>query len=352
MNLAMLFALATSTSFLVGPIDPLPPALARELHASQFPTRAVGTLKNVRHPSNVIFGGNDWIYVASFMHNQVMRIRYRQAAMERVGAGAAAPQRELFASGRYCAHGQPCATLDGPWGLAERRGRLYVANFGTDHVLVFNVTDRAFVAAFGGSTVLNCPEGLAFDEAGRLYVASFLTNDVAVFNASRSEKAVTRGGSGLSERFEVPVPLPLRLTAAHLRGPEGVAYDVRHDHILVASHYNQSVLRFSARTGALVAVLGPNEQVLDGPVGVAFDNHGNVFATAYRRNNIVRYANDGGRGAFMGIFANARGMRGPSGLAFDESGTLLVVASYDNSRLFFFNTTHADRVTVARVLTA
>ena len=87
----------------------------------------------MRHPSNVLFDG-EYVYIAEFLTNQVTRIRYRQAV---AGAGAPPPQRELFASGRYCAAGQGCARLDGPWGMATRSGRLFVASFGTDQVLVF-----------------------------------------------------------------------------------------------------------------------------------------------------------------------------------------------------------------------
>jgi len=316
--------------------DALPPALAREMHESQFPTRSIGELKDVRHPSNVLWEG-EWLYVASFMHNQVIRIRQR-------GLG----ERELFASGRYCAPGAPCAVLDGPWGMAARRGQLFVSSFGTDHVMVFDLASRAFVAAFGGSTVLDCPEGLAFDSAGRLYVASFLSNDVVVFNASRSE-GYGGGGGGT---YEAPALLR-RLRSDHLEGPEDVAFDPLNEHVLVSSHSNHSVLRFSARTqslGRLVAVIGPAEQALGGPVGIAVDGHGSIFAASYRHNRVVRYTNDGSRGTYKGVYANAEGMRGPSGIAFDASGLLLAVASYDNSRLFLFNTSSHARASVARVI--
>ena len=138
------------------------------------------------------------------------------------------------------------------------------------------MTLRTTSAAFGNSEELDCPEGLAFDDAGRLYVASFLSNDVAVYAPSVPSRGVG------------PV-LARRLYSPWLNGPEDVAYDRISGDVFVSSHYNHSIVRFSTRTGGAVAVVsnGAREQ-LAGPVGLALDDTGTLYAAAYMQHRVVR----------------------------------------------------------------
>ena len=320
--LAALLAWSCRAQLLGNLPQSLPPSVVRELERYNFPTRELRSVSRVRHPTNVIWHDGN-LFAASFMHNEVIRITI---SPRRVG-GDGGVDRHVFAKGYYCSPRQPCARLDGPWGMAVRSGQLYVSSFGTDQVLVFNASTGEYATAFGNSEELDCPEGLAFDAAGRLYVASFLSNDVAVYAAA----AAGRG----------PV-LVKRLHSNWLNGPEDVAFDPISGDLFVSSHYNHTVVRFSTRSphpagmGRTVAVVGAHEQ-LAGPVGITIDDSGQLYAASYRRNRVVRFLNDGASCQYRGVFASSEKLRGPSGLAFDGSGTLLAVASYDNSQVILFN---------------
>ena len=300
----------------------LPPSVVRELEQYNFPTRELQSVQRVRHPTNVIWH-DGMIFAASFMHNEVIRI---SITPRRIG-GDGGVVRHVFAKGYYCSPRQPCARLDGPWGMAVRGEQLFVSSFGTDQILVFNASTGEYATSFGNSEELDCPEGLAFDAAGRLYVASFLSNDVAVYAAAAADRG--------------PV-LVKRLRSHWLNGPEDVAIDPVSGDLFVSSHYNHTVVRFSTRPthsaglGRTVAVVGAHEQ-LAGPVGITIDDSGQLYAAAYRHNRVVRFLNDGASCQYRGVFASSEKLRGPSGLAFDGSGTLLAVASYDNSQVILFN---------------
>lgn len=67
---------------------------------------------------------------------------------------------------------------DGPWGMAGKDGILYVASFGSDQIIKFDIRNGLFLGYFGDSTVLDSPEGIRFGPDGLLYVVSFLRNEV------------------------------------------------------------------------------------------------------------------------------------------------------------------------------
>jgi hypothetical protein len=52
----------------------------------------------------------------------------------------------------------PCTVVDGPWGVALNSPNLYVSNFGTDQVLIFNVHTGEYKGALGNSEILDSPE--------------------------------------------------------------------------------------------------------------------------------------------------------------------------------------------------
>ena len=68
--------------------------------------------------------------------------------------------------------------LDGPWGLAESNGTLFVSSFATATVHQYSIATGELLARIGNELELDCPEGLAVSPDGDLFVVSFLRHEV------------------------------------------------------------------------------------------------------------------------------------------------------------------------------
>ena len=262
-------------------------------------------LRPIRHPVFVTRGppDNNEVFVAGFMSNQVVVFRNEKW--------------EVFAGGYYCNRKSlkgfdSCAILDGPFGMEfDGRSKFYVSSFGSDQILVFNLTSNKFIGAMGDSSSLNCPESIVFGPDGQLYVANFGDSNIVVFNVS----------TGQSKIFA---------QSEQLQGPEQICFVG--NNLFVTSHFNDQVLRYSSN-GTLLNVVAH----VDKPVGIVCkDDY--IYVTSYTQNKIVEFdiKSREEKRTFRGK------VRGPSGmyLTNDEHGEVLHVASYDNHRVIVFNTTH------------
>lgn len=139
-----------------------------------------------------------------------------------------------FVDGSYCTHNLQnvwiCGVVNGPWGLATYNSTLYVGSFGADQVLIFSVVTGTFLDAFGDSTHLDCPEGIAIDDSRRkVYVANYGSSNIAMFDLD-SKKFISY--------FATTTLTP------DLSGPESVVFDPQTQIVGVTSYLNNSGVTF------------------------------------------------------------------------------------------------------------
>jgi sugar lactone lactonase YvrE len=245
--------------------------------------------------------------------------------------------------------------LNQPNGLAfDAKGNLYVANNGTNQVLVYD-TSLSQVSSI--SAGLNGPTRLAFDTRGDLYVTNFTGNNITRYDASLQQ--VTKGT--ISE--EVFKPL-------------GVAVDAYGD-VYVANNGNNTISMYNVN-GKLVGTLsqdansrkfsapgalaihgrniyvgtgptsGPNyvtsynvgelltlhpieldtytDTVNTGPTGVAFDRSGNIYISDFYSGTATKYSEDGK----LLLVINSQTSH-CEGIALDKAGNIYVSNDYANT---------------------
>eukprot|EP00617_Octactis_speculum_P021344 CAMPEP_0185747046 /NCGR_PEP_ID=MMETSP1174-20130828/5723_1 /TAXON_ID=35687 /ORGANISM="Dictyocha speculum, Strain CCMP1381" /LENGTH=259 /DNA_ID=CAMNT_0028422069 /DNA_START=377 /DNA_END=1156 /DNA_ORIENTATION=+ len=235
-----------------------------------------------------------------------------------------------------------CAILNGPWGLEEYMGHVYVASFGSDQILVFSQKGE-FLDALGGSDTLDSPEGITVSPDGWLFVASFLDSRIVSFNLND-----TTTTHPAPRTLAVGTPVDMEYLngdysdytlerekhgrTSFLHGPEDVLF--ADGMLLVSSHYNNSVLALDPSTGTIEAVFqGP----IEGPMGLALDRDKHtLFVTSYRSKSVTRF--DVQTGEYTGIAVRDPHLLGPSSMTLLEDGSMLV-AAYEASALLLFNCT-------------
>jgi DNA-binding beta-propeller fold protein YncE len=137
--------------------------------------------------------------------------------------------------------------LNSPEGVLYAAGQLYVANSGTNQVLIYTVqTDPTSGLVTGMSlngtisSDLDDPVRLAMDAAGHLFVANIANNSVSVYDTSNSNQEIAASGGG-----------PL-ISGGHLNRPLGVAIDSS-GNVYVANNGSNSLSVYNPVTGGSVA---------------------------------------------------------------------------------------------------
>lgn len=122
------------------------------------------TSANVNGPFGIAHDAADNVYVSSQINHTIQKF---------TAAGA-------FVSDFVLANGG----LNRPRGLVVRAGILYVANFGSSVITMFDVATGANLGNYAtlADGVLN-PVGIAFDEAGHLFVANSGSSNIMKFTA-------------------------------------------------------------------------------------------------------------------------------------------------------------------------
>jgi streptogramin lyase len=109
--------------------------------------------------------------------------------------------------------------------------------------------------------------------------------------------------------------------------PVGMAQE-----LFVTSAGSNSVLRFSATTGAFVDTFVPaGSGGLSNPRGIALGSDGHLYVSSTRTNSVLRY--HGVTGAPLGSFVSSGsgGLTNPSSLAFGPDGNLYVASQADHN---------------------
>lgn len=203
----------------------------------------------IKNPSNLVFGADGSLFVASFTLDHVVRFEF----IEEQSAAAPRARYTIFA-----------AELDGPSALAldeATGGGLFVASFGGDEVLRFG-PDGALLQRYGNEEEVDCPEGLAV-AGGLLYVSSWHRSWVVRYNIST--------GAFLGQFVTPPAPPPRPLPGERSPAPSAVAFPEElaftpDGHLVVSHFYSNTLMLYDGQDGAS---LGPllKGKVLRGPVG-------------------------------------------------------------------------------------
>ena len=253
------------------------------------------------------------VIVSSFMKNEVIRVH---------GNGT----MRIFAKGVYCDEKMgACHALDGPWGLAQLDDELFISSFSTDSILVFNINKpHDFLCAFGGSHVLDSPEGLEIGpNDGMLYIVSYLTNSVVVFEPR-------------SRRF-------VREFASAMSGPEDLAF-LPDGSLLVSQHWGNSVYMYDGQGKHVQTfsnlTVGPafNDCF---PVGVIVYSDDSFFVSCQGERNTILSVSMKEQSAHEVISAR-RHCRAPGGMGWlgpRQHKTTLAVLAYTSSAICVFNAT-------------
>ena len=275
--------------------------------ADAFSAR-LSEVMRVRQPAAVTVVNYTTLFVSSFLGDAVL-----QTSLP-LNSGS---QFRVFAHGSYCTPDlRRCAILNGPWGLAHAHGRLYVSSFGSDQILVFEVSTGRFLDALGDPSVLDSPEGLAASHDGSvLFVASFLNSRIVAFDIQDDgEFDIQDDGEqlGLAPPGRIVVcgrPVDLDylmdpddgsfgmfddggerssgvggrhssnrgICIPELHGPEDVVV-LGDGRLAVTSYYNSSVLIVDSAPGKLVEVVTGPPGTLDGPMGITLDEDCDDFS--------------------------------------------------------------------------
>jgi hypothetical protein len=247
---------------------------SQELSASGGEIDLVGPDANelqddvITNPSNLVFGADGALFVASFTLDHVVRFEFLEPAARRRA------RYSIFA-----------ANLDGPSALAldeASGGGLFVASFGGDEVLRFG-PDGSLLQRYGNEEEVDCPEGLAVSD-GLLYVSSWHRGWVVRYNISTGLFL----GQFVSPAPPPPPPPPGEKPAAAsvVAFPEELVFTPAGD-LIVSHFYSNSLMLYGGETGE---PLGPllRGKVLRGPVGVAIGPDGFLYVGSYKRNVVLR----------------------------------------------------------------
>jgi hypothetical protein len=265
----------------------------------------------ITNPSNLVFGVDGSLFVASFPLDHIVRFQFP-------------------AVGRRLRYTIFATDLDGPSALAVDEasgGGLFVASFGGDEVLRFG-PDGSLLQRYGNEEEVDCPEGLAVLD-GLLYVSSWHRGWVVRYNISTGAfLGQFVSPPAKSDTHPLAPPPPPQATAF----PEELAFTPSGD-LLVSHFYSNTLMLYGGDDGE---AMGPllRGKVLRGPVGMVVGPDGHIYVGSYRRNVVLRLAAD--TGTVLDVVAARGELNGLAGIAFAPDGALYV-SSYEDSRVLRFN---------------
>jgi YVTN family beta-propeller protein len=205
----------------------------------------------------------------------------------------------------------------GATGIAVRPDgrRLYVADYGTGAVYVVDTTTLTQVNVI---PVGLWPHGLAFNPArARAYVANW--GDGAVSSLSVID----------TDTETVVKTIPLRPSAAHPIGTNGVAVDRAGTRVYVSNFYDDSVAVIDATTETVAAVVhigaDPASVNIQNPVGIAVNPAGTRVYVANQQGGTVSVIDT----STNGIVATINDVGSwPTGVGVTPSGDKVLVTAY------------------------
>ena len=245
--------------------------------------------------------------------------------------------------------------LNQPNGLAfDRKGNLYVANYGTNQILIY---DSSLNQTNSISAGLNGPTRLAFDTYSELYVTNFTGDNITVYDSNLHQLIPRTIRQKISKPLGVAVDAYGDVYVANNGNNTIGVYDVNGNVVGTLSQ-DSNARKFSA-PGALaihgrniyvgtgptagsnyvtsynvgeLLTLHPTEldtytdTVNTGPTGVAFDQAGNVYISDFYSGTGTKYSEDG---KLLLVINNQTSHC--EGIALDKAGKIYVANEYANT---------------------
>jgi sugar lactone lactonase YvrE len=207
----------------------------------------------------------------------------------------------IITSGGTTAFGSS-SDLDSPTGLAfdPINGNLFVANSGSGDIAEFTPNGALVTSSF--ATGVSNAQGLAFDSAGNLFVASKSTGNI----------------------YEFPTVGPESIFATDTVGINGLAFDKAGNLFVTTGDGDQITVITPSAFSANLTVTGKN---LNGPDGIAFDSAGNIYVVNHYDPSVEKIVS-GGSGS---VFINSSTLTAPRGIAIDSDGNIFVANDCANT---------------------
>ena len=245
--------------------------------------------------------------------------------------------------------------LNQPNGLAfDRNGNLYVANYGTSQVLIYDTSLNQVNSISAG---LNGPTRVAFDTFGDLYVSNSINNNITVYDQNLRQVIPRTISKKVSRPSGLAVDAYGDVYVANNATNTITMYDVNGD--VVGTLFQDGNGRKFSAPGALaihgrniyvgtgptagtnyvtsynvgeLLTLHPTEvdtftdSVNTGPTEVAFDQAGNVYISDFYSGTATKYS-PGGK--LLLVINNQTSHC--EGIALDKAGNIYVANVYANT---------------------
>jgi len=369
------------------------------LGQANFISRTIATTQSGMNQPNAIDydSANDRLFVADTINCRVLVFNTSSISN---GMNASYVLGEPDFTSQNCGHTQSGIALDPALAYDSANQRLFVDDYGSNRVLVFNVAPGSIANGENASYVLgqsnftnhnsghsqstmNGPQGVCYDSNNsRLFVSEQNPNNrVTVWNVATGTIANGENASNvLGQTNFTNTNNNGGLTQSTFYQPKGCSYDTVDDRLYVTDTYNNRVLEFAAAP-ALISngmnaslVLGQPNFTTNGnnvtQAGMGLDVSGNANSMArydpssnrlfvtdtynnrvmiYPTNNAGRIVNNEsaqyvlGQANFTTGTANGGGttgqavLSGPVGLFYDSTNTQEYVVDQNNNRIMIFN---------------
>ena len=249
------------------------------------------------------------------------------------------------------------ADLRYPYGVATRRGNIYIADFNNNRIrrvsasgIISTIAGNG-TAGFNGdggpatAAELHGPTGVAVDGSGNIYIVEFYNYRIRKVNTSGIISTIAGNGTNGYGGDGGPA------TSAELHNPFGVA--VGGGNVYIADEVNNRIRKVCA-SGIISTIAGngiygysgdggpATSSKLSNPTGVAVDGSGNVYIADYNSQRIRKVNTSGiictiagnGTGGFSGDHgpATSAELHSPQGVAVGGDGSVYI-ADYGNQRV-------------------
>ncbi|XP_066288055.1 tripartite motif-containing protein 2-like [Branchiostoma lanceolatum] len=209
-----------------------------------------------------------------------------------------------------------------PGGVAVSDKELFVADYGKDQILVFDLQgnyQRCFRTTLPGSDLnIMKPHDVALDRDGHLWVAGHEEDDIAV-------------------QYSVDGNFRHKINLPHATIARGIAVNMDKNYVLVTeTNGTRGVVRVLRSDGSLLRTVG-GQQDMKVPRYLAVDRDGNILVSDSAARGIFAYDEDGNfKFKFGGDGSGEGQLRGHRGIATDNSGNI-IVADCENHRVEKFS---------------
>ena len=309
---------------------------ASQISGNVVPDKTISGDKTlIKTPLGLIVDSNN-LYVASSNNSTILI--FLKANLQN-GLNDSPPDGEIKGSN---------TNLSGPIGLALSSSHLFVGNFGSNSISLFDWTEISLCTLgtscnltpskiiIGNSTGLDEPRGILIS-GNRLYVSNGGNNLILVYNLD------TLFGSSDAEVNLLPSVFPQQGSAL-IVGPRGLG--LSKGLLYVASQDSDSVLAFNVgapHVNTPVLKIESLKTVLANPLGAYFNTTRNeLYVTNFSDNSIMVFESPHKIGNNYSPSRVVRGnltqLNGPAGIFVDEKKDKLFVVNFsDNTILVFGN---------------